>query len=35
VHVRNVAEPVIRSPYRIYCFERAIDGAHAEQRACS
>jgi len=33
--VRNVAEPVIRSPYRIYCFERATNGLHAEQRACS
>jgi Icc-related predicted phosphoesterase len=35
VHVRNVAEPVIRSPYRIYCFERAGNGVHTEPHACA
>jgi Icc-related predicted phosphoesterase len=35
VHVRNVAEPVIRSAYRVYCFDHGVPGEHAEQTRCS
>src|SRR6185503_16575923 len=35
VRVRNVAEPVIRSAYRVYCFEQGAPGERAEQPNCT
>jgi Icc-related predicted phosphoesterase len=35
VRVRNVAEPVIRSAYRVYCFEQSAPGERAEQPNCA